>query len=137
MVVVLYSSYILNFSRLQVFMKNFIHIIRLKDGEDPDPRFSLANERTFLAWNRTALAILIGAVAFITLNNGMIEKVIANRIFISLILLSIILSISAIFRWFRVEYALRTKQSLPFPCMAPILSVFSFILIIFIFVHIK
>lgn len=137
MVVVLYSSYILNFSRLQVFMKNFIHIIRLKDGEDPDPRFSLANERTFLAWNRTALAILIGAVAFITLNNGMIEKVIANRIFISLILLSIILSLSAIFRWFRVEYALRTKQSLPFPCMAPILSVFSFILIIFIFVHIK
>ena len=25
-------------------------------GHEPDPRFSLANERTFLAWIRTALA---------------------------------------------------------------------------------
>ncbi len=32
-------------------------------GEEPDPRFSLANERTFLAWVRTSLAILAGAVA--------------------------------------------------------------------------
>ena len=29
-----------------------------RDGEEPDPRFSLANERTFLAWLRTALAML-------------------------------------------------------------------------------
>ena len=118
-------------------MKDFFKIIRLKDGEDPDPRFTLANERTFLAWNRTALAILVGAVAFITLNNGMIEKTIANQIFISLILISSILSISAIFRWFRVEHALRTKQSLPFPCMAPLLSICSLILIIVIFFNIK
>ena len=27
-------------------------------GEEPDPRFSYANERTFLAWNRTALALI-------------------------------------------------------------------------------
>ena len=27
------------------------------EGEEPDPRFSLANERTFLAWLRTALAM--------------------------------------------------------------------------------
>ena len=118
-------------------MKNLFKILKLTDGEDPDPRFTLANERTFLAWNRTALAILVGAVAFITLNNGMIEKVIADQIFIALILLSILLSISAIFRWFRIEYALRTKQSLPYPCMAPFLSIFSLILIIFIFIHMK
>ena len=30
-------------------------------GHDPDPRFSLANERTFLAWIRTALALVAGA----------------------------------------------------------------------------
>lgn len=35
----------------------------LDEGEDPDYRFSLANERTFLAWVRTALALLAGAVA--------------------------------------------------------------------------
>ena len=27
-------------------------------GSDPDPRFTFANERTFLAWNRTALALM-------------------------------------------------------------------------------
>jgi putative membrane protein len=31
-------------------------------GEEPDYRFSLANERTFLAWVRTVLAILAAAV---------------------------------------------------------------------------
>lgn len=118
-------------------MKNLFKIMKLTDGEDPDPRFTLANERTFLAWNRTALAILVGAVAFITLSHGRIEKVIAHQIFIALILLSIILSVSAIFRWFRIEYALRTKQSLPYPCMAPLLSIFSLILIVFIFIHMK
>ena len=30
-------------------------------GAEPDPRFSFANERTFLAWIRTALALLAGS----------------------------------------------------------------------------
>jgi putative membrane protein len=33
-----------------------------RSGSEPDPRFSLANERTFLAWIRTALALLAGGV---------------------------------------------------------------------------
>jgi putative membrane protein len=32
-------------------------------GDEPDARFSLANERTFLAWNRTALALIAGGLA--------------------------------------------------------------------------
>ena len=32
-------------------------------GEEPDPRFSLANERTFLAWLRTGLALIAAGVA--------------------------------------------------------------------------
>jgi putative membrane protein len=32
-------------------------------GEDPDVRFTYANERTFLAWNRTALALIATGVA--------------------------------------------------------------------------
>jgi putative membrane protein len=31
-------------------------------GEAPDYRFSLANERTFLAWIRTSLGFLAGGV---------------------------------------------------------------------------
>lgn len=33
-----------------------------KEEHEPDYRFTLANERTFLAWMRTALALLAGAV---------------------------------------------------------------------------
>lgn len=32
------------------------------EGDTPDYRFSLANERTFLAWIRTALAFLAAAI---------------------------------------------------------------------------
>src|SRR5436305_10079698 len=31
--------------------------------EDPDVRFSYANERTFLAWNRTSLALVTAGLA--------------------------------------------------------------------------
>lgn len=35
-----------------------------REGREPDYRFSLANERTFLAWIRTALAVVGGGVLF-------------------------------------------------------------------------
>ncbi|AMM31584.1 membrane protein [Sinomonas atrocyanea] len=34
-----------------------------REGEMPDYRFSMANERTFLAWIRTSMAILAGSIA--------------------------------------------------------------------------
>jgi inner membrane protein YidH len=36
-----------------------------EEGADPDRRYSLANERTFLAWIRTALGLVAGAVAVV------------------------------------------------------------------------
>jgi len=32
------------------------------DGTEPDARFTLANERTFLAWSRTALALVVAGL---------------------------------------------------------------------------
>ena len=34
---------------------------------EPDPRFTLANERTFLAWNRTALALVAAGLGIVQL----------------------------------------------------------------------
>ncbi|HEX5744433.1 MAG TPA: DUF202 domain-containing protein [Candidatus Saccharimonadales bacterium] len=42
---------------------------RSKDT-DPDVRFLLANERTLLAWVRTAVAIMAGGVALSQFNKG-------------------------------------------------------------------
>ena len=36
-------------------------------GHEPDPRFTLANERTFLAWNRTALALVAAGLGIVQL----------------------------------------------------------------------
>ncbi|MFA9432653.1 YidH family protein [Egicoccus sp. AB-alg2] len=36
-------------------------------GRDPDPRFSLANERTLLAWLRTSLGLVVAGIAVIAL----------------------------------------------------------------------
>ena len=36
-------------------------------GTEPDPRFTMANERTFLAWNRTALALVAAGLGIVQL----------------------------------------------------------------------
>lgn len=33
------------------------------DGTEPDARYTFANERTFLAWSRTSLALIVGGLA--------------------------------------------------------------------------
>jgi putative membrane protein len=36
-------------------------------GSEPDPRYSFANERTFLAWSRTALALVVAGLGVVQL----------------------------------------------------------------------
>ncbi|MEP9381527.1 YidH family protein [Nocardioides cheoyonin] len=81
-------------------------------GDEPDPRFSLANERTFLAWARTALAILAGAVALHSLDvppTGWLRTVLV----VLLVLLAVVCTLMSIIRWARVERAMRLRQRLP------------------------
>ena len=81
-------------------------------GEDPDPRFTFANERTFLAWNRTALALIGGGLAAGQLLEFDAEWV---RLLVSLppILLGGVLALTSYRRWEANERAMRLREPLP------------------------
>ncbi|MGA8249063.1 MAG: DUF202 domain-containing protein [Nocardioides sp.] len=83
-----------------------------EDGDEPDPRFTLANERTFLAWVRTALAMVAGGVALHALpldGPTGLRTVLA----VGLILLGALVGVGSFLRWARVERAMRLHQPLP------------------------
>ena len=95
----------------------------LGQGEAPDPRFTLANERTFLAWIRTALALLGGGIAIETFAGQALQAPLRLWLVGSLMLLSMLLSAGACLRWLRVERALRQRRPLPLPALVPLLAV--------------
>lgn len=85
-----------------------------RQGSEPDPRFSLANERTFLAWVRTSLALLAAGVALEAL------QVPASAGFrlasaVVFIILGVLAAIQAWVGWLRTERALRENRALPSP----------------------
>jgi len=82
-------------------------------GEQPDYRFTLANERTFLAWIRTALALVAGGVAVVQLVPEFSVAGGRRVLGVALILLAIIVSGASYRRWQRNELALRLNQPLP------------------------
>lgn len=82
-------------------------------GTDPDYRFTLANERTFLAWVRTGLALLAGSVALASLVHDFGPRSLRISITVFLLILSLTVTVGAYVRWDRTERALRENRSLP------------------------
>ena len=68
------------------------------EGEDPDYRFSLANERTFLAWLRTTLALLAAGVAVDVIDLG-VPSVITRGLAAMLLTLGVLCPLLAFARW--------------------------------------
>lgn len=101
-------------------------------GSQPDYRFSLANERTFLAWLRTGLALVAGGLAtaqFLpTLPVAHLREIIA----VGLLMLGAAVAVRAVDHWARCERAMRRGEPLPasrFPAvLALVITLFGLVL---------
>jgi putative membrane protein len=82
-------------------------------GEMPDYRFSLANERTFLAWIRTGLALIAGGLACAQFLRPLPIAHLREAIAVALLVLGGLVALRAVHHWSRTERAMRLKQDLP------------------------
>ncbi|KRC35371.1 hypothetical protein ASE27_08955 [Oerskovia sp. Root918] len=90
-------------------------------GEEPDIRFSLANERTALAWVRTGLGLVAGGVALTSFASfadltGFVDLIAAVAC-----LTGAGFAGYALLSWKRVERAIRRGDPLPSPTGLPVL----------------
>ena len=81
--------------------------------EEPDYRFTLANERTFLAWIRTALALIAGGIAVVQFVPEFGIAGVRHGLSIVLTAGGGLLAAQAVRRWQRVQAAMRREQELP------------------------
>lgn len=93
------------------------------EGEEPDYRFSLANERTFLAWIRTAMGLLAGGVLLDQFSTKLAPPTIVIGVAIALGLLASALGAMAYVRWRANEIAMRHAAKLPHSLAIPLLAV--------------
>jgi putative membrane protein len=93
------------------------------DGErEPDYRFTLANERTFLAWMRTSLALLAGGIALRELVEPFEVRGARTALAVAALALSLVLAVASYVRWVRVQTAMRRGEPLPRPLAVPLLA---------------
>lgn len=83
-----------------------------QEGSTPDYRFSLANERTFLAWIRTALALVAGGMAVDQFLTGLVWGV-RTAIALALLAGGALCALRAVNHWVRCERAMRRGEDLP------------------------
>lgn len=88
----------------------------------PDYRFTLANERTFLAWMRTALALLAGGIALHQVVPSFDIGGVRTGLAVTAIALSFVLAVASYVRWRQIEQAMRRSEPLPHPLAVPLLA---------------
>lgn len=94
-----------------------------EDGTEPDPRFTFANERTFLAWSRTALALVVAGLAIVQLLPPFPGVPVGRHLLgVPLIVLGAVLAVVAYAEWVGNQRALRRGEPLPKSIMPWILA---------------
>jgi putative membrane protein len=93
------------------------------DGTEPDARFTFANERTFLAWSRTALALVVGGLAIVQLLPPFAGVPWGRHVIaIPLIVLGAVISVASYLELRRNQRALRRREPLPRSWLPAILA---------------
>lgn len=91
-------------------------------GRDPDYRFSLANERTFLAWVRTSLALVGGGLAVAEFLPSR-STTLRDTIGLVLVVIGTGMAAASFARWSRNEDAMRHDRPIPASVLPMLLSV--------------
>jgi putative membrane protein len=94
------------------------------DGTEPDPRFTFANERTFLAWSRTALALVVAGLGIVQLLPpfpGVPQG--RHLLGVPLIVFGAVVAVTAYVEWGKSQRAMRHSQPLPRSVMPIIMAV--------------
>jgi putative membrane protein len=99
------------------------------DGTEPDPRFTFANERTFLAWSRTALALVVAGLGIIQLLPPFPGVPWGRHILgVPLIVFGAIVAVTAYGEWLKSQRAMRLGAPLPRSVMPRLLAVVIFLM---------
>lgn len=91
-------------------------------GKCPDYRFTLANERTFLAWIRTAVALMAGAVGIEQFSPQLSSDGLRFSISMLLLLAASTMGYLSWRRWRRNEHAMRLEKALTYTRALAILA---------------
>jgi len=91
---------------------------------EPDARFTLANERTFLAWNRTALALVVAGLGIVQLLPPFPGVPWGRHVLgVPLIVLGAAVSVTSYREWRQNQAALRRGAPLPRSVLPRVLAV--------------
>ena len=85
---------------------------------EPDYRFTLANERTFLAWQRTSLGLMAAAVAVVQFMPELAIPGLRHVLGVSVGAMAVLTAVAGLRRWTQVDRAIRNDEPLP-PASAP------------------